>query len=477
MHIGSSQRVQSWSLPARMRKDRKAVHDCGGNCDGPCCNSSHDSQPVMKFYTVSDLGDKQSLTPEGFLLCLDVPIARTGEQLYASYEVTDIAPVNDIVRIMREEQEVFRPETMASFAGKPVTNDHPEVDVTPDNWGQIAKGVVQNVRRGVGTESNLLLADLLITDKEAIEAVRDGKREVSCGYDAKFEQLEPGRGRQINIIGNHVALVDSGRCGPRCAIKDGERKMTKANWKDRVKAAFLTRDEKAIDAALKDAEAEEAEGMHVHLHTGKETADADPMESRFKKLEDWMGARDSEREEEKKAKDKALDEEEEEEKKKKETQDEALTEEEEEEEEKGKKKDKAKDASSLYAEVVSRAEILAPGVTLPRLSANAVRDSKKTQDGLCIVKRAALNAAMKNEPGKKALAPFMDGKTIDSLSCSMVDAAFIGASEIMKAANNGRVSHSFSDSATKKMTDEAIEIALHGTSTNAKNRDFWKNNK
>ena len=31
--------------------------------------------------------------------------------------------------------------------------------------------------------------------------MRDGLREVSCGYDNKPEEIEPGRGRQTNIIG------------------------------------------------------------------------------------------------------------------------------------------------------------------------------------------------------------------------------------------------------------------------------------
>jgi len=39
---------------------------------------------------------------------------------------------------------------------------------------------------------------LLITNKEGIEAVQGGKREISLGYDADYEQLEPGKeGNQI----------------------------------------------------------------------------------------------------------------------------------------------------------------------------------------------------------------------------------------------------------------------------------------
>ncbi|MFU1949286.1 DUF2213 domain-containing protein, partial [Bordetella avium] len=178
---------------------------------------TNDKTP-MPFYTVQKLGEKQELTNEGFLLCRDVPIARIGELLYADGEVPVEATPDGLIKINRSPEEVFRPETIASFEGKPVTLDHPDDFVTPETWRQLAVGTVQNVRQGQGIENDYLFADLLITDAQAIEDIRSGLREVSCGYEADYEQVEPGRGEQRNIIGNHVALVERGRCGPRCAI-------------------------------------------------------------------------------------------------------------------------------------------------------------------------------------------------------------------------------------------------------------------
>jgi len=52
-------------------------------------------------------------------------------------------------------------------------------------------------------------------------------REVSCGYDAQYEQIEKGKGKQREIIGNHVALVTKGRAGNRCTIQDsGDKENT-----------------------------------------------------------------------------------------------------------------------------------------------------------------------------------------------------------------------------------------------------------
>lgn len=175
-----------------------------------------------RFYTTEQLGPKQSLTPEGFLLCEDVPLARPGEMIYGPDETPIDAGPDGITRITRTLEELFRPETLASFNGKPVTNEHPDEDVTPDNWKRYTVGVLLNVRPGIGDNEGLMVGDLLITDPQTIQDIRSDKREVSLGYDADYKKTADGEGTQANIIGNHVALVERGRCGPRCAIHDHE---------------------------------------------------------------------------------------------------------------------------------------------------------------------------------------------------------------------------------------------------------------
>ena len=177
-------------------------------------------QGTARFYTTEQLGPKRSLTPEGFLLCEDVPLARPGEMIYGPDETPIEAGPDGITHITRTLDELFKPETLASFNGKPVTNEHPDEDVTPSNWKRYAVGVLLNVRKGTGDNEGLMVGDMLITDPETIEDIRGDKREVSLGYDADYKKTGPGKGEQSNILGNHVALVERGRCGPRCAIHD-----------------------------------------------------------------------------------------------------------------------------------------------------------------------------------------------------------------------------------------------------------------
>jgi hypothetical protein len=170
-------------------------------------------------------------TPEGFLVCVGVKIARTGTMEYHEKEL-DGAGIegdqNGMIQIYRDEKEVFRPATIKSFEGKPFTITHPKDLVSPDNWSELAHGIMQNVRRGKDDSSEDLITDLLVTSSEAIELIKTGgMREVSCGYEADYEQTSPGKGVQTNIIGNHLALVEQGRAGSSYAINDhkGARTM------------------------------------------------------------------------------------------------------------------------------------------------------------------------------------------------------------------------------------------------------------
>lgn len=206
-----------------------------------------------RYHAPERLGAVQRLTPEGYLLCLGVPVARLGTLLYVANEMRKLQAGRDgLIRVLRDEHGLFNPEAMRSFEGKPVTDGHPPEWVTPANWKRFAVGTMQNVRRGEGAQDGLLLADLLITDAAAIAAVRAGKREVSLGYDARYEQDEPGAARQTITKGNHLALVRSGRCGTTCSI--GDEDMTKKRtWADRIRTAFRAQDEAALNEELENA--------------------------------------------------------------------------------------------------------------------------------------------------------------------------------------------------------------------------------
>jgi hypothetical protein len=189
----------------------------------------------------------------------------------------------------RPPEVVFSDETIASFEGKPFVIGHPREDVTVDNWKQYAVGVVQNIRKGgKEDEGDFLVADILVTDADAITEIENGVREISCGYDGDYEQVEPGRVRLKEIIGNHVALVRAGRAGHRIAIGDkahdeggkdeknamAEKKMKFWDW---LKSAM----KKAKDEGIVLEISQPSEQPAIDTGGGEGTQDPPPAEETF----------------------------------------------------------------------------------------------------------------------------------------------------------------------------------------------------
>ena len=457
----------------------------------------------MRFYVTENISPHLAETPEGFLVCADVAIARTGAMLYGKDEVPLEPDEQGNVQIERDAAEVFRDETIRSFEGKPITIDHPDDFVTPENWVELAVGTVQNVRQGQNGQQGLMLADLLVTDGRAIELVRSGLREVSCGYDAEYEQTAPGRGLQKNIIGNHVALVSKGRAGARCAIQDAapctncgkckdhksEEVQPMKGFKDKLKAFFSH----TIDA-MKEEEAKE-------LIEEKATKDQGGVEERLGKLEEII----SQLVESDKAVHEQMDcwgkktkDDEEEEKKKKEEEEKATKDAEEakaKEEEEGKTKDlegyqvgtifhpirgskgyEGEEAGDCFKtgdsmrrafqDCTSRIEILKPGHRVQTF------DAKTKLSFIDSVKREVLTAAYQTEEGKAAIEPFTGGPVKDwaKVPKATVDAAFIGASELIAQKNNMRIMRS-------NVTVKDFGVNATPVSINKANRAFWADRK
>jgi hypothetical protein len=209
----------------------------------------------MIYYYGDVLSPNMTMTPEGFLICRNVPIARTGDQDYLARELQLEGDGERIVRVHRSPGEVFDGAAMASFEGKAVADDHPGDDVRPDNYASYSKGHVQNVHR----DGAYMVADLHVTDPALIEEIRGGnKREVSCGYHCMYEPAGDGSYNQTRIRGNHVAVVRNGRAGKAVSIKDSapaEQNERSKSMNKTFKEAFLS----VFGVAAKDASPETME--------------------------------------------------------------------------------------------------------------------------------------------------------------------------------------------------------------------------
>ena len=222
----------------------------------------------MLAYYGTELSPNQTETWEGYLICRNVPIARTGTQQYLAHELQLEGDPERVIEVERREEDVFEDAAMASFEGKPVTDGHPPENVGPENFAAYARGHVQNVRR----EGGHLVADLYINDPVLASEVQNRvKREVSCGYLCRYEP-NGARYRQTHIRGNHVAVVPRGRAGHEVAIKDtaGKAEKGRSAMKDFWKQVLT-----AFGMAAKDASPEELDAM---VATTASALDAAPAE-------------------------------------------------------------------------------------------------------------------------------------------------------------------------------------------------------
>ena len=161
-------------------------------------------------------------TNDGYLVGM-VNCARTGVQTYLRRELG--LQGDGLINVYRPEDAVFSEDSLKTYAGKPVTVQHPPEPVTADNWKQYAVGQVGSkiVRNG-----DMVQVDFSLMDSDAISGVKAGVREISMGYTTPVELVDgvapdgtPYQAVQTGPIKiNHLAVVDKARGGEQLRVGD-----------------------------------------------------------------------------------------------------------------------------------------------------------------------------------------------------------------------------------------------------------------
>ncbi len=149
----------------------------------------------------------------------DAVISRAGVFEYRNND-------GSITKEWHPADEIFRKDSLESFSGLAVTNDHPYAAgglVTIENRKDLQRGfVLEGVRR----DGNEVIASIVVTDPDLLKEMQSGKNQVSCGYlqdIVKRSGTTPDGERydaiQTNIRGNHVAIVDVARAGDCARVR------------------------------------------------------------------------------------------------------------------------------------------------------------------------------------------------------------------------------------------------------------------
>ena len=220
-------------------------------------------------------------TAEGFLKGRAI-VTSIGVFTYARKDGT-------VQRELRLPEEVFSPRTLDSMKLKPVTLNHPAELVTKDNADKLQVGSLgdnpswtkewehrswEEVTDGINCA-----IDMIITKKDAVDAVLNGKQALSMGYTCDLEMAEPGATWcgveydfiQRNIRYNNCASVDSARAGDNAKIE------LRVDSEDAVLEDMVTKTDGGTNMLKKinldgiDYEAEES--VIKALHKAEERAD------------------------------------------------------------------------------------------------------------------------------------------------------------------------------------------------------------
>ena len=232
----------------------------------------YDSMPVPRAY----------FTPEGYLK--DRPILTS----CGIFEYMDNGKVR---RELRLPEDVFSPESLKSYIGKPIVISHDAGLIDKDNVADNQVGTIlsEGERRGED-----VVAEIIIHDTDAMKSA--GLKELSLGYDA----------RQTHIRINHLALVREARAGEQArlnldgraekTILIGGKNMTKKTKKRTSRADAVLSDEefqKAVEeykknrAAKADAEDEEkVVGAEVEVQPEGEFGDIEKKVAEVKERRD-----------------------------------------------------------------------------------------------------------------------------------------------------------------------------------------------
>lgn len=214
----------------------------------------------------------------GFWRVRDNPLSKEGVFPYLGKQISADLEPNKIYKVYRPMSEISAPETIESFDGIPLIDEH---EMIGEGWtdydNRPAGGVVYHTYARDGK----LYGDIRIFSEQLKNEIKNGKKELSMGYSCRYE---PAQGVfdgeyydfiQRDLRGNHVALVNRGRMGADVRVYD--QKITFDTLEG------LTFEENKIEEVIEVVVQEEPKVEEVEITTviGEEipSEDGSPKES------------------------------------------------------------------------------------------------------------------------------------------------------------------------------------------------------
>ena len=128
-------------------------------------------------------------------------IMKSGAMQYLESDIVPNGASNKIVTVYRSNEVLRRYHS--TFKGKKLTDRHYISDIeTFDIVGEIKDTMYQDGKIVALIDTRVSLSNV----------------EVSAGYESELTQLSDNEYELLSFYGEHVAIVDKGRCGEICKI-------------------------------------------------------------------------------------------------------------------------------------------------------------------------------------------------------------------------------------------------------------------
>lgn len=153
------------------------------------------------------------------------PISKVGVFPYYGRNISEDCEPDKIYNVLRPAETLRESVSTWDNPPKPFIEDH---EMLGEGFSKVDDRPVQGIicNPVFDEKTGVLYADLAIYSEDMKEKIANGKKEISLGYFCKYEKK---RGVfdgvvydfvQTNMVGNHGALVDAGRCGSDVKVFD-----------------------------------------------------------------------------------------------------------------------------------------------------------------------------------------------------------------------------------------------------------------
>ena len=238
------------------------------------------------------------------------PISKVGVFPYMGRSISDECEPDKVYYVFRSAETLSQSVSTWDNPPKPFINDH---EMLGEGFSKIDDRPVQGVIHNPVFEDDVLYADISVYSESLKDKIANGKKELSLGYFCKYRK-EKGvyKGQaydfvQEDMVGNHIALVDNGRCGSDVKVFDSKCTMDSLEIPD-DKIQDLKKNEDGAnltvtetkDSDMKEEVKKEVEVKDEELEKKEEVKETVKDEDEEKKEAKDKCGKDEESEEEKK---------------------------------------------------------------------------------------------------------------------------------------------------------------------------------